>query len=479
MQNFIDEDFLLETSYAREIYSRYAKDQPIIDYHCHLPVEDIANDRQFNNITEIWIKGDHYKWRAMRALGIEEKYITGESSDEEKFLKWAATIPYTMRNPLYHWTHLELQRYFGVTDLLSEKNARKIYNQCNSLLATPAYSVRNLLRKMNVKVVCTTDDPADDLKHHKKIAEDGFEVKILPTFRPDNLLNISSDNFVEYLEKIEQQTNVSVKDFSSLLIAVGKRIDFFHEHGCRLSDHGLEAALAEPFSEKEVNSILSRKLKGEAISVSEERIYISTVLQHLGEFYANNNWTMQLHLGPIRDTNSAMVKTLGKDAGVDGIGDFQQAKPLAAFLDNLNRKGKLPKTILYNVNPADNEVMATMAGNFMGNSQKGKIQHGSAWWFLDQKDGIEKQLNSLSNMGVLSCFVGMLTDSRSFLSIPRHEYFRRILCNLFGNDIQKKELPNDLEWIGKIIEDICYRNAKEYFDFPEIIINQKEKSVKE
>jgi len=468
MTNFIEEDFLLENSFAKELYERYAKDMPIIDYHCHLPVQDIAEDRQFKNLTEIWIAGDHYKWRAMRALGIEEKYITGNSSDEEKFQKWAETIPYTMRNPLYHWTHLELQRYFGITDLLTEKNAKKIYNQCNSLLATQAYSTRNLLKKMNVKVVCTTDDPADDLKHHKKIAEDGFEVKVLPTFRPDGLLNIDSDDFVAYLKRIGNQTKVDIKDFDSLIKAVASRIDYFHQHGCRLSDHGLERMLAEDFSKSEIDNLLKKKLSGENLTAKESEKYQSALLLKLGSLYAEKNWTMQLHLGPVRDTNSKLLNQIGKDAGVDSIGDLNQAKPLAKFLDTLNKNGDLPKTILYNVNPSDNEVMATMAGNFMSDSRKGKIQHGSAWWFLDQKDGMEKQLNSLSNMGLISCFVGMLTDSRSFLSVPRHEYFRRVLCNLFGKDIENKELPEDIEWIGKIIQDICYYNAESYFEFPEM-----------
>ncbi|MBZ9631663.1 glucuronate isomerase [Salegentibacter sp. LM13S] len=468
MTNFIEEDFLLENRFAKELYERYAKDMPIIDYHCHLPVEDIAEDRQFKNLTEIWIAGDHYKWRAMRTLGIEEKYITGDGTDEEKFEKWAATIPYTLRNPLYHWTHLELQRYFGITDLLSEKNAKKIYNQCNSLLATQAYSTRNLLKKMNVKVVCTTDDPADDLKYHKKIAEDGFEVKVLPTFRPDALLNISNDEFSAYLEKIGKQTNINIEDFNSLAKAVEKRIDYFHQHGCRLSDHGLERMFAEDFSEEEINALVRKKLSGEEITTEEAEKYQSALLVKMGEFYAKRNWTMQLHLGPVRDTNSKLLNQIGKDAGVDSIGDLEQAKPLAKFLDTLNKKDHLPKTILYNVNPSDNEVMATMAGNFMGDTPKGKIQHGSAWWFLDQKDGMEKQLNSLSNMGLISCFVGMLTDSRSFLSVPRHEYFRRVLCNLFGKDIENKELPEDIEWIGKIIQDICYYNAESYFQFAEL-----------
>ena len=472
MKNFIDDDFLLETEAAKRLYHNYAKDMPIIDYHCHLPVEDIANDRKFKNLTELWIEGDHYKWRAMRALGIEERYITGDSSDEEKFEKWAETIPYTLRNPLYHWTHLELQRYFGIHDILSPANSKKIYQQCNSMISTPAYSTRNLLRKMNVKVVCTTDDPADDLNHHRKIAEDNFEVQILPTFRPDNLLGIEEAGFNEYLKVISEKSSVEITDLASLLKAVEKRVDHFQQHGCRLSDHGLECACAEDFTDEKLNEILQKRLNNKEIDSSEALIYKSGLMFHLGKFYAARNWTMQLHLGPIRDTNSRMLKKIGANAGVDSIGDFQQARPLAKFLDSLDKENSLPKTILYNVNPTENEVMATMAGNFMGDTQKGKVQHGSAWWFLDQKDGIEKQLNTVSNMGLLSCFVGMLTDSRSFLSVPRHEYFRRILCNLFGNDIEKHELPADYEWIGKIIQDICYYNAKEFFEFPENVTSE-------
>ena len=469
MKNFIDDNFLLETEYARKLYHDYAKSMPVIDYHCHLSAKDIAEDRIFRNLTDLWIEGDHYKWRAMRALGVEEKYITGNGSDKQKFEKWAATIPYTLRNPLYHWTHLELKRYFNVDESLNAFNAEKVYDHCNELISTPEFSTRNLLRKMNVEVVCTTDDPADDLRYHRQIAEDDFEIKILPTFRPDRFLGIAEEEFTSYLNKVSGQTEIDITDFDSLLKAVESRIDFFHETGCRLSDHGLECARAEEFTDADLNRIIKKKLSGEVLNSSEILIYKSGLLYHLGKLYSAKNWTMQLHLGPIRDTNTRLLKKLGANAGVDSIGDLQQARPLAKFLDSLDKIDALPRTILYNVNPAENEVMATMAGNFMGDTQKGKVQHGSAWWFLDQKDGIEKQLNTISNMGLLSCFVGMLTDSRSFLSFPRHEYFRRILCNLFGNDIQKKELPEDLEWIGKIIQDICYYNAVEYFEFPETV----------
>ncbi len=466
--SFIKEDFLLENEYAQELYHTYAKDMPIIDYHCHLSAKDIAVDRQFKTITEIWIEGDHYKWRAMRALGIEERYITGNSTDEEKFLKWACTVPYTMRNPLYHWTHLELKRFFDIDTLLNEETAKAIYEECNAKLNTPEFSTRNLLKRMKVQIVCTTDDPADDLKYHQRIADDDFGVAVLPTFRPDALLNIDSPEFLSYLNTIEAITRVSIFDFNSLCLAIQKRVDYFHKNGCRLSDHGLEHVPALNVPKEDIDRLFAKKLEGKAVSHEEAEKYQSVLMHELGRMYAQKHWTMQLHLGPIRDTNSKLLKQLGKDAGVDSIGDFNQAKPLAKFLDGLNKDDHLPKTILYNVNPSDNEVMATMAGNFMGDTQKGKIQHGSAWWFLDQKDGMEKQLNSLSNMGLISCFVGMLTDSRSFLSVPRHEYFRRVLCNLFGNDIQSNLLPDDMEWIGKLIQDICYYNAKAYFEFPEL-----------
>ncbi|MDX1469924.1 MAG: glucuronate isomerase [Flavobacteriaceae bacterium] len=467
MDSFIKDNFLLETDFAQDIYENFAKSLPIIDFHCHLPVEDIAKDRQFSNLTEVWLQGDHYKWRAMRSLGIPEEFITGTRSDEEKFIKYAETIPYALRNPLYHWSHLELERYFGITEILNKNSARRIYNKCNDLLSTPAYSARNLLKKMKVEVVCTSDDPLDDLRYHKQIASDDFEIRVLPTFRPDGLLNIEKGQFKAYITKLKEVSGVEIQDFKSLLIATKQRIDYFDEVGCRLSDHGLDYACSDDFSIAELDEIIAKKLNGEDINAEETSIYKSGLMHYLGKYYAEKNWVMQLHLGPIRNANSRLKDELGADAGVDSIGDFNQAVPLAKYLDGLEKKNLLPKTILYNVNPADNEVMATMAGNFMSDTPKGKIQHGSAWWFLDQKDGIEKQLNAISNMGLLSCFVGMLTDSRSLLSYPRHEYFRRVLCNLFGNDVSRNELPEDREWIGKIVADICYSNAKEYFNFPE------------
>lgn len=466
MKSFIQNNFLLKTEIAENLYHNFAKQLPIIDFHCHLSVEDIANDRQFNNLTEVWIHGDHYKWRAMRAFGIPEEFITGDKSDEEKFIKYAEMIPYAMRNPLYHWSHLELERYFGITEILNENSAKRIYKKSNDLLGTPAYSARNLLTKMKVEVVCTSDDPVDDLKYHKQIAEENFEVKILPTFRPDKLLNIESDSFKTYIEKLAQVSGLTIQNFEDLLEATKLRIDYFHEVGCRLSDHGLNYACSEDFSMQEIDVILDKKRKGNNLNDNEVTKYKSALMHHLGMYYAEKSWVMQLHLGPVRNVNSSLLNKLGENAGVDSIGDFRQAEPLGRYLDRLEKENSLPKTILYNVNPADNEVMATMAGNFMSNTPKGKIQHGSAWWFLDQKDGIEKQLNAISNMGLLSCFVGMLTDSRSILSYPRHEYFRRVLCNLFGNDVAENELPEDMEWIGKIVQDVCYFNAKEYFNFP-------------
>ncbi|MEO2062816.1 MAG: glucuronate isomerase [Christiangramia sp.] len=467
MKSFIKEDFLLESNFAAALYEKHAKNLPIIDFHCHLPVEDIAEDRQFQTITEIWINGDHYKWRAMRALGIAEEYITGNRSDAEKFQKWAETIPYTMRNPLYHWTHLELELYFGITDLLNGRNAGKIFQQCNDLLATPAFSARNLLKKMKVEVVCTSDDPVDDLRFHEQLKNEHFEVKILPTFRPDVLLNIDQPGFLDYLQKLAKISGVEIKNFASLLRAIQQRVDFFHEMGCRLSDHGLDYAPSEEFTEAQLDEILQKSLENTAVSEEEAKCYRSALMYYLGKMYAEKNWVMQLHLGPIRNNSTRLKEKLGANAGVDSIGDFQQAKSLSGYLDKLDRENRLPKTILYNVNPADNEVMATMTGNFMGDTPKGKIQHGAAWWFLDQKNGIERQLDAISNMGLLSCFVGMLTDSRSLLSYPRHEYFRRVLCNLFGRDVVNSELPEDMEWIGKIVEDVCYYNAKEYFNFPD------------
>ncbi|MBS1495788.1 MAG: glucuronate isomerase [Bacteroidetes bacterium] len=466
MKNFLDEHFLLETRTAQILYHDFASQMPVIDYHCHLPPASIADDTQFENLTQVWLNGDHYKWRAMRTNGIAEDYITGKKSDKEKFLKWAETVPYTLRNPLYHWTHLELQRYFDVNKILNKDTASSIYEECSAKMPLPEYSVKNLLRKMKVEVICTTDDPVDTLEHHKKIKADGFEIKVLPAFRPDAAMEVSNaELFCKYLKKMEAASGLEINSYQNYLDALKVLHHFFNENGCTLSDHGLEEIYAENYTDKEIESIFNKVRSSKDLELMEVRKFKSAVLFYLAELDAEKGWVQQFHLGALRNNNGRMYQSLGADTGWDSIGDFSHAKSLAKFLNTLDQNNKLAKTILYNLNPADNEVMATMIGNFNDGSSAGKIQWGSAWWFLDQKDGMIKQINALSNMGLLSKFVGMLTDSRSFLSYPRHEYFRRILCNLFGSEIENGELPADLNWTGKIIEDICYHNAKQYFSF--------------
>ena len=466
-KSFLNEDFLLKSEFAKTLYHQYAKNLPIIDYHCHLPPQDIAEDRQFKNLTSIWLEGDHYKWRAMRTLGIDEKYITGSASDEEKFNQWAYTVPFTLRNPLYHWTHLELSRYFGIDKLVNPETAIEIYDTSTAALQKPEYSARGILQKMNVEVVCTTDDPADSLDYHQKIKADKFSIKILPTFRPDKAYAVEQPAaYSSYLEKLAKASGVEIKTFADLLQALQNRINFFYENGCRLSDHGLEQMYypdkASQFNPEE----LFKQLKNNTSLTKEQTHYFKyAVLIELGKMYHAKGWTQQYHLGALRNTNARMLCKLGPDTGFDSIGDFSQSVALSKFLNELDSTNQLAKTILYNLNPSDNEVMGTMIGNFNDGSSKGKIQFGSAWWFLDQKDGMEKQINALSNLGLLSCFIGMLTDSRSFMSYPRHEYFRRILCNMIGQDVENGELPQDEKWLGKIVSDICYHNAKAYFNF--------------
>lgn len=461
---FIHDNFLLENKYAEELYHNYSKNQPIIDYHNHLSPKHIFEDTTFGNITKAWIDGDHYKWRAMRTLGIDEQYITGDASDKEKFFKWAKTVPYTMRNPLYHWTHMELTRYFGITDLLSEKTAEKIWESTQEKLNLDSHSCRGLLKQQNAEFVCTTEDPIDNLEYHQKIAKEGIGFKVSTSFRPDKAILISAEGFDTYLENLGAVAGVEINSFTTLCEALRNRIQYFHDNGCRVSDHGLSQIYFESYTEAEVNSILQKYLAQKTLTVEEELKFQSAVLVYLCETYHEFGWVQQFHLGALRNNNARMHRLLGPDTGWDSIGDYSQAEKLSAFLNNLDSKDKLTKTILYNLNPADNEVMATMIGNFNDGSMRGKVQFGSGWWFLDQKDGMIKQMNALSNMGLISCFVGMLTDSRSFLSFPRHEYFRRILCNLFGDEIQRGELPNDMEWIGKIVADISYNNAKNYFN---------------
>ncbi len=474
MKSFLDEHFLLNNKTSQHLYHTYAKHMPVIDYHCHLSPQQIAEDHQFQNLTQVWLAGDHYKWRAMRTNGVDESYCTGNKTDKEKFEKWAATVPYTLRNPLYHWTHLELQRYFGITEILNTNSAERIYDACSALIKTPAYSVRNMLRKMNVALVCTTDDPVDSLEYHIQLKKDGFEIPILPAFRPDQAMNVSNaDQFNGYLKKIESVTGISISSFDDFLFALQNRHDFFASVGCKVSDHGLEEINADDFTGSEIDTIFNKIHAGKQLNETEQRKFRSAMLIHFAEWDWEKGWVQQFHLGALRNNNARMLQQLGPDTGWDSIGDFSQARSLAIFLNKLDSDNKLAKTIIYNLNPADNELMATMIGNYNDGSVEGKVQFGSAWWFLDQKDGMVKQINALSNMGLLSKFVGMLTDSRSFLSFPRHEYFRRILCNLFGEEIENGELPNDIEWVGKVIEDICFYNARSYFGWQSLIPGAK------
>jgi glucuronate isomerase len=466
MKAFLDQDFLLQSPTAQTLYHQYAASMPIIDYHNHLVPQQIADDHQFENITQAWLYGDHYKWRAMRAHGVDEKYITGNASDEEKFMKWAETVPYTMRNPLYHWTHLELQRYFGVTEVLNSASAKRIYDQCAALLKTPEYSVKNLLLKMNVKVLCTTDDPIDDLGYHKQIKASGFAIKVLPTFRPDKAMAVDDiATFNTYVKSLAQVVGYGIQDLSTYKKAIGERHDYFHASGGRLSDHGLEHIYAEDYTEEQIAKIFGQLISGANVSDHEKWQFKSAMLVYFAHLDHAKGWTQQFHLGALRNNNARLLGSLGPDTGFDSIGDFEQAKPLSKFLNHLDSTNQLAKTILYNLNPGDNELLATMTGNFQDGTIVGKMQFGSGWWFLDQKDGMERQINALSNMGLLSHFVGMLTDSRSFLSFPRHEYFRRILCNLMGQDVENGELPADMEWLGKLVKDISYTNASEFFNF--------------
>ncbi|HEU5051838.1 MAG TPA: glucuronate isomerase [Hanamia sp.] len=464
MKKFLSKNFLLDTEFAQKLYHDYAEEMPIIDYHCHLPVEQIANDINFENLTQVWLYGDHYKWRAMRTNGVDESYCTGDKSDWEKFEKWAETVPYTLRNPLYQWTHLELRRYFDVDEILNPSTAKMIYDKCSKKLRSKEYSVRNLLRKMNVKVVCTTDDPVDTLEYHRKIKNDGFEIKILPAFRPDKAMAVDDTaEFRNYLSKLQEVSGIQISTFDSYLDALKQRHDFFAANGCSVSDHGLEYIYAEDYSDHQINSIFNKVFAGNELNAEEKLKFKSAMLYIFATWDHEKGWVQQYHVGAFRNNNIKAKMINGPDTGWDSIGDFRQGDSMVKFLSRLDLNNQLTKTIIYNLNPSDNELIATMTGNFNDGSIPGKIQFGSAWWFLDQKDGMTKQINALSNMGLLSRFVGMLTDSRSFLSYPRHEYFRRILCNLFGEEIDNGELPGDLKWTGKIIQDICFNNAKNYF----------------
>lgn len=461
---FLDENFLLHSKTAALLFHDYAKQMPIIDYHNHLPPAQIAEDHNFENITQAWLYGDHYKWRAMRTLGVNESYITGNKTDKEKFDQWAKTVPYTLRNPLYHWTHLELQRYFNISQILDQGTADYIYQESSNLLRSPSHSVRGLLEKMNVKVVCTTDDPTDDLEHHISFAKADAALKMFPSFRPDKFILIESDHFLPFVKKLEVVTDQEISRFADLMAALRKRAEFFAGLGCRASDHGLEYLSQTDYTEKEIEQIFTNRISGKELTFEQTEKFKSAILYELGIMYHDLGWVQQYHLGALRNNNLRAMREMGPDTGWDSIGDWSQAKMLSKLMGRLDNENKLPKTVVYNLNPADNELLATMIGNFNDGSLKGKIQYGSGWWFLDQKDGMTKQINALSNMGLLSCFVGMLTDSRSFLSFPRHEYFRRILCNMMGEEIERGEMPDDIPWVGKIVQDICYNNVKEYLN---------------
>ncbi|WP_282121979.1 glucuronate isomerase [Algibacter mikhailovii] len=460
---FISDNFLLNSKEAEILYHNYAAAMPIIDYHNHLSPKQIAEDLPLENITDAWLDGDHYKWRAMRANGIDEAFITGDTAKKEKFKKWAETVPYTLRNPLFHWTHLELKRYFNIDDILQASSATEIYVKANNVLASKTPS--QFLEQMNVEVICTTDDPIDSLKYHKAIADKKIFTKVFPTFRPDALLSIEKDTYSDYILKLGTCFGFSIDNADDLINAVQSRIDYFHDHGCRLSDYGLEQIYAYDFSKEEANTILQKRLKGLEISLEESNLFASFLLFEICKMYHAKGWVQQFHLGAIRNNNSRLLGQIGLDAGVDSIGDSSHAKGMSVLFNKLESEDQLAKTITYNLNPAQNEVFATMMGNFQNGDVPGKMQWGSGWWFLDQKDGMEKQLNTLSNMGLLTRFVGMLTDSRSLLSFPRHEYFRRILCNLIAEDLNNGLVPNDIDFLGKIIQDICYNNAVNYFKF--------------
>ncbi len=465
MSSFITDNFLLENAEAQNLYHGFAKQMPIIDYHNHLSPKMIAEDYSFASITEAWLSGDHYKWRAMRTNGVPERYCTGNASDWEKFEQWSATVPYTIQNPLFHWTHLELQRYFGVNEILNPQIARKIFDQCNEQLKNNEFSVQKLLQKMNVQYVGTTDDPLDDLIYHQQIKSNGYSIKVHPSFRPDKAIAINNINdFKSYLSKLAAVSNIEINDFNSYTAALKTRHDYFAANGCTVSDHGVEQLYAENYSNEEITQIFKDALKGVQPNQLSVAKFKSAMLTLVAEWGFEKNWIQQYHMGPIRNNNTRMFNLLGADTGWDSMGNSVDLQSVALFLDRLDVQGKLAKTILYSINPNDNDALATMVGNFNDGTYPGKIQLGAAWWFNDQMDGMIQHLKSVGNMGLLSRFVGMLTDSRSFLSFPRHEYFRRILCNFLGTEMNKGRLPNDENWIGSIVQDICYNNAKQYFD---------------
>ncbi|MBU1565460.1 MAG: glucuronate isomerase [Proteobacteria bacterium] len=466
MKTFLDDNFLLETKAAERLYHQYAAAMPIFDYHCHLPVAEIAENKKFANLTAAWLHGDHYKWRAMRANGVDEYSITGAASSHAKFRAWAATVPKTLRNPLYHWTHLELKNLFGITgSLLSPATADDIYLKCSEMLQQDDFSTRSLLQKMRVKIICTTDDPLDNLEHHQRLADDpSFRVKVLPTFRPDRAMAVEDPTaFNMWVDRLAETCHQDIGNYHQFLACLTARHAFFHSSGCRISDHGIEEPYADDYTESQVMAIFAKVRTGKLLGTDESRAFKSAMLVEFALMDHDRGWTQQFHLGALRNQNSRAFQSLGPDTGYDSIGDFAMGRSLGRLLDRLDTNDRLAKTILYVLNPRDNEMIATTIGNFQDGRIPGKIQFGSGWWFNDQKDGMERQIDALSNMGLLSRFVGMLTDSRSFLSFPRHEYFRRVLCNLFGSDMERGELPHDFQLIGETIRDICFDNATNYF----------------
>ena len=466
MKAFMDKEFLLSNETSSLLYHKYAETMPIVDYHCHISPQEIAEDRKFDNITQVWLGGDHYKWRQMRSNGIDEYYITGGASDREKFQKWAETLEKAIGNPLYHWSHLELRRYFGYEGVLNSETAEEVWNLCNEKLQGDDMSVRNLIRRSGVKLICTTDDPVDSLEWHKKIAaDDSFEVKVLPAWRPDKAMNIEKPEYLDYMAKLSEVSGVKVDSFASLKEALKVRMDFFASLGCCVSDHALEFVMCRPASDEEVEAIFARRLAGEAVSRDEELIFKTAFMLFVGREYHRRNWVMQLHYGCKRDNNTLRYKELGPDTGYDCIRNNAPSSEMADFLNTLNVTDELPKTILYSLDPADNEAIDTILGCFQDASAVAKIQHGSAWWFNDHKTGMIAQMTSLANLGLLSNFIGMLTDSRSFLSYTRHEYFRRILCDLIGTWVENGEYPFDEKVLGRIVQDISYNNAVRYFGF--------------
>lgn len=468
MKQFLDDNFVLQTETAQQLYHEHAKKLPIIDYHCHLDPKLIAENYQFDNLGEIWLAGDHYKWRAMRTNGVDERFCTGkDTTDWEKFEKWAETVPYTIRNPLYHWTHLELKTAFGVTKLLKPETAKEIFDICTAKLRTPEFSARGMMKHYNVETVCTTDDPVDSLEYHLSLKKEGFSIKILPTWRPDKAMAVEVPaDFRAYVEKLSGVSGVSISKFADLIAALRNRHDFFSNVGCKLSDHGIEEFYAEDYTTAEIENIFNKVYGGKELTKEEIIKFKSAMLVEGAIMDWEKGWTQQFHYGAIRNNNTRLFNQLGPDTGFDSIGDFTIAKAMSKFFNRLDTNNQLAKTIIYNLNPRDNDLIATMIGNFQDGSVAGKIQFGSGWWFLDQKTGMEAQMNSLSNLGLLSRFVGMLTDSRSFLSYPRHEYFRRILCNLIGNDVEEGLLPaSELPFLGQLVENVSYYNAKNFFKF--------------